>query len=138
MTTRRLVYGLAMMAMGTLLQACRPGAAPSIAPADRALAVAVLLDSPRPLAVIDEGIRVADPLRARYGIESGHLHADRVAAARRAAAEIDRIVFTGDEIRAAAAAMGHDLDACGSYCRNVERLAEIRLKQRALRALAGG
>jgi hypothetical protein len=121
-----------------LVEAWRPRGAPPIAATDRALAVALLLDSSRPLPVIDEGIRVADRLRTRYDIDTGHPYADRVTAARRAVAELDGIVFSREQLREAAMALGHDLDACGNYCRNVEHLAEIRLKQGALRDLAGG
>lgn len=109
-----------------------------ITPEDRALAAALLLDSPRPAAVIDEGLQIAERLRRRFGIDTGHRHADRLAAARRAQAELERATFTPEELRAAARALGHDLDACGTWCRNVARLAELELRKRVLRQLAAG
>ena len=109
-----------------------------IPPEERALAVALLLDSPRPPAVIEEGIRMAEQLRRRFEIDTGHRHADRLVAARRARAELDRLVFTRDELRAAARDLGHDLDACGTWCRNVAKRAELELTKRELRRLAAG
>lgn len=134
--TKRLVRGLALAAVTlTAFGAWRAPATP-VAPADRALAVALLLDSPRPADVVDEGIRLAERLRRHYGIDTGRPHADRVAAAVSARAELDRLTFTRADLAAAASDLGWDLDACGTWCRNVERLATVELKRRALRRLA--
>lgn len=106
---------------------------------DRSAAMAALLDSPRPREVVDEGLRIAEALRRHYGIDSGHRHADRLAAARRAKTEVlDRLVFTPDEVRRAAADLGYDIDParCANFCGNVDALARVELAKRALRALA--
>ena len=44
--------------------------------------------TPAPADTVDEGLRVAEQLRRRYGIDSGDVHADRVAAALRARDEV--------------------------------------------------
>jgi len=84
---------------GLLLAAgCSPtprdrATAAAIDETDRAAAFAAFLDSPRPAAVIDEGLRIAEGLRRHYGIDTGHVHADRLAAARRARAEVSARPF---------------------------------------------
>jgi hypothetical protein len=108
---------------------------------DRAIALGLLLDTPAPAADVDEGLRVAERLRRRYGIDSGDLHADRVAAALRARDEVlARLEVTPDQLRATAESLGYSLDParCGSTCGNVARLARLELERRALAAFAAG
>ena len=108
---------------------------------DHAIAVGLLLDTPAPDEVVDDGLRIAEQLRQRYGIDSGNLHADRVAAALRARDEVvARLEPTPDELRETATALGYSLDPalCGSTCGNVARLARLELERRALAAFAAG
>jgi len=115
------------------------GATPSDAERDRAFAY--FLDSPRPFAVLDQGLAIAEKVRQRYGIDTGNHEADRRAAALRFQAEVlDRIVFSGEEIEATALGLGYSLDPekCLNACENIRRLAEIDLKKAALQAFADG
>lgn len=126
---------LATTAAGPAIEAAQDG----VSAADRAAATAMFIDTPRSSEVIDEGLRIAEALRRHYGIDTGHRHADRLAAARRAKAEVlDRLEVTPEEVRRAATDLGYDLDParCANSCGNVEALARIELKKRALRALA--
>ena len=108
---------------------------------DRAAVAGFLLDVPRRPEVVDEALRVADGLRRHYGIDTGHRHADRLAAAERARVEVlERLSFSPEQLRTAALELGYDLDParCRNFCRNVENLARIELQRRALRELARG
>ena len=109
-------------------------ASPVAAARDRAVAFGLLLDAPLPPAVIDEAVRVADRLRVLYGIDTGNPLADREAAARRAAEFLEGLVFSPDEVRSMAGALGFSLDpaVCRSACRDIRALAEIELRRRAL------
>lgn len=107
--------------------------------AGRDLAFGQLIDVPRPIEVIDEGIRIADALRRRYGIETGDLEKDRREAARRARVELLEPMSVPEErLEAIARSLGHSLDpaACADYCGNVRRLAEIEARKVALREWA--
>lgn len=109
--------------------------------ADRAIAVGLLLDSPRSAAVIDRAIEIAEALRRRYGIDSGDVAADREQAARRAQQEVLESLEVSEEALARAAAqLGYSLDpaACGETCENVRRLALLELQRRALERFAEG
>lgn len=108
---------------------------------ERAVAVGLLLDSPRSSAVTEEALALAEKLRRHYEIQSGDDFADREAAARRAQEEfLDRLVFGETEIRGKAESLGYSLDpaACANYCANVRELARIELSRDALVALAEG
>jgi hypothetical protein len=116
-------------------------AVPEPAADDRAIAFGLLLDSPRPLEVIDAGIEIADLLRHRYGIDSGDPVGDRMEAADRARAElIDRLRFSEEDIEVKARSLGYGLQPgeCHEFCDNVRRLAELELQKEALRAFAAG
>lgn len=119
-----------------------PAAASGVAAADDlAVAFGSLIDLPRPQAVVEEGLRIADQLRRRYGVDTGDPAADRQAAAHRAQSEfLDRLTFTAAEVEEAARSLGHSLDPsrCADFCDNVRRLAIADLKMRALRAFADG
>jgi hypothetical protein len=113
-------------------------AAPAVSrEGDRAVAFGLLVDSPPPLAVIDEAIAIADRLRRAYGIESGNVLADREAAARRAAAYLEELAFEERDLVRTAKELGYDLrpGACRSACRDIRALAETELRKRALLAL---
>lgn len=110
-------------------------------PEDRAIAMGLLLENPVSPGVVDEGLRVAELLRRRYAIDSGNVHADRVAAALRARDEVvARLEVTPDQLRATAEDLGYSLDParCGTTCENVARLARIELEKRALADFAAG
>ena len=110
-------------------------------PEDRAIATGLLFETPAPAATVDEGLRVAEQLRQRYGLDSGDVHADRVAAALRARDEVvARLDITPDQLRTSAEALGYSLDParCGTTCENVARLARIELEKRALAKFAAG
>lgn len=118
-----------------------PAAPASPLAADRAIAVGILLDSPRPSAVIDRAIEIADALRQRYGIDSGDVVADREQAARRAQQEVvESLEVSEQALSQAAAQLGYSLDpaACGGTCENVRRLARLELQRRALERFADG
>ena len=104
---------------------------------DRAIAFGLLVDSPTPLALIDEAIAVADRLRRAYGIETGDVLADREAAARRAAAYLEGLAFGEGDLARVATELGYDLrpGACRTACRDIRALAETELRKRALLAL---
>jgi hypothetical protein len=104
-------------------------------PEDRAIAMGLLLENPVPVATVDEGLRVADGLRRRYGLDSGNIHADRVTAALWARDEVvAQLDVTPEQLQTAAEALGYSLDPgrCGNTCENVARLARIELEKRAL------
>lgn len=132
-----------LLGSSRLLSGGRPGTPPERAvPASaEAVAFGALIDSPRPAQVVEEGLRVAEKLRQRYGIDTGDAAADRQAAARRAQAEfLDRLTFPSAEVEEAARSLGYSLDpaACADYCDNVRRLAVADLMMQALRAFADG
>lgn len=101
---------------------------------DRAVAFGLLVDSPPPLAVIDEAIAIADRLRHAYGIDTGDVLADREAAARRAVAYLEGLDFREADLARVARELGYDLrpEACRSFCRDLRALAETELRKRAL------
>ena len=108
---------------------------------DRAVALGLLLDTPRTPEVTDQALIVSEKLRQQYGIDSGNPLSDREEAARRAQVEfLDRLVFEEDEVRAMAAGLGYSLDPaeCANYCENVRELATVELKRQALQAFADG
>lgn len=118
-------------------------ASPDVAHRDTARnrAFGYLLDSPRPFAVIDQGLAIAERLRQRYGIDTGNPEADRRAAALKFQAEVlDRLRFDPHEIDSTAQGLGYSLDPaqCLTTCENVRRLAVIELQKRALEAFADG
>jgi len=120
-----------------------PAAAPEAFPTarDRAVAFGYLLDSPRPPAVIEESLVIAEELRRRYGIVTGDPEADRLAAARRAKTElIDALTFSPQEVEEAARSLGYSLEPaqCADFCENVYRLSIVELQKRALKAFAEG
>jgi hypothetical protein len=107
---------------------------------DRAVAVGMLLDSPRPLNEIDKALWIADRLVERYGIDSGDHVRDREEAARRARAEVlDPLRFTEEEIGGMASSLGYSLDpeVCRNTCENVRNLAVLELEKAALEAAVG-
>jgi len=115
------------------------GTTPSDAERDRAFGY--FLDSPRPFAVLDQGLAIAEKVRRRYGIDTGNAEVDRRAAALRFQAEVlDRIVFGTEEIEGTARGLGYNLDpaVCLNACENIRHLAEIELKKAALQAFADG
>ena len=121
------------------LRAPRETAGPTAA--DRDIAMGLLLHTPAPPDIVDEGLRVAERLRRRFGIESGDVHADRVAAALRARDEVlARLDVTPDQLRATAEVLGYSLDParCRTTCDNVARLARLELEKRALQRFAAG
>ena len=103
----------------------------------RAIAFGLLVDSPPPLAVIDEAIAIADRLRRLYGIDTGNILADREAAGRRAAAYLEGLAFGEGDLARVATELGYDLrpGACRTACRDIRALAETELRKRALLAL---
>jgi len=106
---------------------------------DRDVAFGFLIDSPLPPAVIDESIRIAEGLRARYGLTGGEPVTDRQAAAARTLAEfLSPLQFSRRQIARQARRMGYSLDPerCANYCRNIEQLAILELQRQALRRLA--
>ena len=108
---------------------------------DRAIALGVLLDTPVAPQALDEGLRVAERLRQRYGIDTGNRHADRLAAAMRARRELlIPLDVPPATLRAAAERLGYSLDParCHNTCGNVARLARLDLEKRALQAFADG
>jgi hypothetical protein len=108
---------------------------------DLAIAYGFLLDSPRPRDVVEDGLKTAELLRRRYGIDTGNPYQDRLAAARRAKREfLDRLDFSQSEIEATVASLGYSLDPdeCLDYCQQVHRLAILELEKEALRAFAQG
>jgi hypothetical protein len=117
-----------------------PGSGP-VKPDDRALAFGRLIDTPQAPEVLDEGIRIAEALRRRYGIDTGDLEEDRRQAAERARVEVlETMVVSDDRIEITAEGLGYSLDpaVCSDYCDNVRRLALLELKKQALTAFAGG
>jgi hypothetical protein len=105
------------------------------------VAFGLLLDMPVSPEALEEGIRLAERLRALYGIDTGNVHADRQEAAERALREVvEPLRFGEDELAAAARDLGYGLDPaeCANYCDNVRRLADVELRKRALRAFAEG
>jgi len=109
--------------------------------ADRAVAFGYLIDSARPQEVIDEGLVIADKLRRRYDIDTGHPWADRAVAAQRANAELlGALSFDSADVERMALSLGYSLDAalCADFCDNVRRLAIIELQKQALREFAEG
>lgn len=112
-------------------------ASPMPSASDRAVAFGLLVDSPPPPAVIDEAIAIAERLRRAYGIDTGDALADREAAARRAAAVLEGLVFGEGELGRVATELGYDLrpGACRTACRDIRALVEIELRKRALLAL---
>jgi hypothetical protein len=136
MTAAIVAASLALAALLTLRALRDPGAPTD---EDRAIAMGLLIDTPAEEAVIDDGLRVAEALRRRYGIASGNAHADRVAAAIRARDELLATVEpTPEQLRVAAEALGFSLDParCGNACGNVARLARLELQKEALRRFA--
>jgi hypothetical protein len=108
---------------------------------DLAIAYGFLLDSPRPREVVEDGVKTAELLRRRYGIDTGNPYQDRLAAARRAKREfLDRLEFSRQEIETMAASLDYSLDPdeCLNFCQQVERLAVLELEKEALRAFALG
>jgi hypothetical protein len=108
---------------------------------DRALAFGHFIDTPVASKAMNEALVLAEKLRLRYGIDTGHPQADRLAAARRAQVELlERLSFGPAEIREAARELGYSLDPalCANACANVEALAVLQLKRRALLAFADG
>jgi hypothetical protein len=108
---------------------------------DRAVAIGVLLDSPRTPQVVDEALVLAEKLRRHYGIDSGNAYADRQEAAERAQHDfLDRLVFTEEEIAESARALGYSLDPamCANWCDNAREAALVELEKRALLALVAG
>jgi hypothetical protein len=108
---------------------------------DLAIAYGFLLDSPRPKEVVEEGLRIAELLRQRYGIDTGNRYQDRLAAARRAQREfVDRLDFSQEEIEEMAGSLGYSLDPdeCADSCAQVHRLSILELKKKALTAFAEG
>ncbi len=108
---------------------------------ERAIAFGLLLDTPRPQAVIDEGLIVAEQLRRVYGIDSGNRFADYRAAAERARAEVlEPLDPTPREIAAVAESLGYSLapERCANFCANVERLARAEIAKRALKDFIAG
>jgi hypothetical protein len=108
---------------------------------DRAIAMGLLLHTPAKPEVLDEGLRVAERLRRRYGIDSGNVHADRIEAALRARDEVlARLDVSPEELRESAEALGFSLDParCRTTCDNVARLARLELEKRALQRFAFG
>lgn len=106
---------------------------------DREVAFGFLIDSPLPPEVIDEAIRIAERLRARYGITGGEPVTDRQAAAARTLAEfLSQLQFSRRQVVRQARRMGYSLEPerCANYCRNVEQLAILELQKRALRRFA--
>ena len=107
--------------------------------ADRAVAFGHLIDAPRQVEVIDEGIDIAEKLCQRYGLDSGNRLADRIKAAERARQEVLQPDQIGEQqIEAMARSLGYSLDpaACADYCDNVRRLARVEIQKRALRDFA--
>src|SRR5262245_35755927 len=138
-TTAIVAASLALAALSSFFPALRDPGAPT--EEDRAIAMGLLIDTPTDRGVIDDGLRVAEALRRRYEIDSGNVHADRVAAATRARDELlAGFEPTPDQLRAAAAALGYSLDParCGNTCENVARLARLELQKEALRRFASG
>ena len=109
--------------------------------AERAKAFGYFIDSPRPFAVIDQGVAIAERLRRRYGIDTGNPDADRRAAALKFQTEVlDRLVFRDEEIAEMVRRLGYSLDPaqCRNTCDNVRRLAAFELQKIALEAFADG
>jgi len=108
---------------------------------ERAVAVGMLLDTPRSPEVVERSLDVAERLRRRYDIDTGNPVADRETAARRVQTEfLDRLIFEEGEIAAMAVDLGYSLDPeqCANYCDNVRELATVELKRAALEAFADG
>lgn len=129
----------ASLGLAALLTLHEPGGSTA---EDRAIAMGLLMHTPVAADTVDEGLRVAEGLRRRFGIDSGDVHADRVAAALRARDEIvARLDVTPEALRKTAEELGYSLDParCSTTCDNVARLARIELEKRALqRFVAGG
>jgi hypothetical protein len=135
-----ILLGNAAVAIPASLGPASPASpvSPAAPPAsDRAIAFGLLVDSPPPPAVIDEAIAIADRLRRAYGIDTGDVLADREAAARRAAADLEALAFGEGDLARVATELGYDLrpGACRTTCRDIRALAETELRKRALLAL---
>jgi hypothetical protein len=114
------------------------GGAPAPSEEDRAVAIGLLLDSPRTPQVVDEALEIAEKLCRYYGIETGNDYSDRQEAARRAQVEfLDKLVFSEEEIAESSRALGYSLDpaTCANWCDNARELAVVELQKRALLAL---
>jgi hypothetical protein len=123
--------------------ASRAAAVDDRAPADteRGKAFGYFIDSPRPFAVFDQGMDIAEQLRRRYGMDSGNPDADRRVAALKFQGDVlDRLVFSDEEIAATVHRLGFSLDParCGNACENVRRLGIYELQKEALEAFADG
>jgi hypothetical protein len=133
-----MVIVAASLGLAALLTLREPGGPTA---EDRAIAMGLLMHTPVAADTVDEGLRVAEGLRRRFGIDSGNVHADRVAAALRARDEIvARLEVGPEELRATAKELGYSLEPerCGNTCQNVARLARIELEKRALQRFATG
>ena len=140
-TSTRTTIVAASLGLAALLALRAPRETTGPAAADRAIAMGLLLHTPAAPDALDEGLRVAEQLRRRYGIDSGSRHADRVAAALRARDEVlARLDVTSDQLRATAEALGYSLEParCRTTCENVARLARLALEKRALQRFAAG
>ncbi len=127
---------LGLVAVG-LISRTSPFGVPS--PEDRAIAMGLMLHTPVSEETLDLSIRIADRLRHLYGLESGNIHADRVAAAQRAHTTIlEELTPTPEELRVTAEALGYSLDpaTCGNTCTNVARLARLEIEKLTLQRVA--
>ncbi len=114
-----------------------PADLPAPSAAERAVAFGLLLDTPRPQAVIDEGLIVAEQLRRIYRIDTGNRFADYRAAAERARDEVlEPLDPSPRELATVAESLGYSLlpERCGNTCGSVERLARAEIAKRALKA----
>ncbi len=142
-STERPVPGRASAPLTAAPEAEPPVASAASDPGEEDLAIAYgfLLHSPRPKEVLEEGLRIAELLRQRYGIDTGNRYQDRLVAARRAKRELlDRLDFSQEEIEEMARSLGHSLDPaeCANFCPQISRLSILELKKEALRAFAEG